>query len=91
MILQAERLVADNKEKISAEELAPIQESIDKAKQDLKDKASDLEGLTEATNEFMKQIESLSKYAQGSADQSSNDDQSNDSDQSPIDVEAEDK
>ena len=89
MILQAERLVTENKEKINADDLTPIQESIDKAKQDLKDKASDLQGLTDATNEFMKQIESLAKYAQGADQSSDNDDHGNDSNQGPIDVDVE--
>ena len=93
MILQAERLLADNKEKISADDLAPIQAAIDKAKTDLQEKAADLQGLTDATDEFMKQIEALAKYAQGNASQGS-DDHGNDDDtnnQGPIDIEAEDK
>ena len=90
MILQAERLLADNKEKISADDLAPIQAAIDKAKEDLKDKASDLQGLTDATDEFMKQIEALAKYAQGNAGQGS-DDHGNEQNDGPIDIEAEEK
>lgn len=88
MILQAERLVTEHKEKISADELASTQEIIDQAKKDLKEKESDLQGLTDATNEFMKKIEHLAKYAQGghNAEQSS---ESNESEQGPIDIDAE--
>jgi molecular chaperone DnaK len=87
MILQAERMLTENKEKISAEELATTQEIIDKAKQDLKDKAQDLQALTDATNEFMQKIEHLAKYAQANQGGHA---QSNDHDnQGPIDVDAE--
>ena len=89
MILQAERLLADNKEKISADDLAPIQAAIDKAKEDLKDKASDLQGLTDATDEFMKQIEALAKYAQAGQGQSSDDHGNDEKNNEPIDVDAE--
>ncbi len=86
MILQAERMVTENKEKISAEELTSTQEIIDKAKQDLKDKSQDLQALTDATNEFMQKIEHLAKYAQANQ---GNHAQSNDHDnQGPIDVDA---
>jgi len=89
MILQAERLLADNKEKISEDDLAPIQSAIDKAKQDLKDKESDLQGLTEATEEFMKQIESLAKYAQDGQSPENHGDETSSQDQGPIDIDAE--
>ncbi|MBV8660820.1 MAG: molecular chaperone DnaK [Candidatus Dependentiae bacterium] len=88
MILQAERLITEHKEKISADELSSTQEIIDQAKKDLKEKESDLQGLTDATNEFMKKIEHLAKYAQGGhgAGESS---ENNESQQGPIDIDAE--
>ncbi len=90
IILQAERMVADNKEKISAEELAATQEIIEQARKDLKEKESDLQGLNDATNEFMKKIEHLAKYAQQNHESAENQDQRNDSDnQGPIDIDAE--
>ena len=91
MILQAEKLVNEHKEKISAEELASTQEIIDQAKKDLKDKESDLQGLTDATNEFMKKIEHLAKYAQANHDagQGSDDHGNDSSNQEPIDIDAE--
>ena len=90
MILQAEKLVNENKEKISADELESTQAIIDQAKKDLKDKESDLQGLTDATNEFMKKIEHLAKYAQAQHDAGQgSDDHGNDN--GPIDIEAEDK
>lgn len=92
IILQAERMVNENKEKISAEELTSTQEIIDQAKKDLKDKESDLQGLTDATNEFMKKIEHLAKYAQANHDAGQgSDNHGNDtsSNQGPIDIDAE--
>lgn len=92
IILQAERMVNENKEKISADELSSTQEIIDQAKKDLKDKADDLQGLNDATNDFMKKIEHLAKYAQQNHESAqSSDDHNNDSssNQGPIDVDAE--
>ncbi len=90
MILQAERLVTENKDKISESDLAPIQESIAKAKQDLKDKADDLQGLADATADFMKQIEALAKYAQAGQNGQGSDDHGSSDNQGPIDIDAED-
>lgn len=87
MILQAERMVKENKEKISAEELTSTEEIIKQAKADLEDKKDDLQGLTDATNEFMKKIEHLAKYAQAQYEQPKNEDES--SNQGPIDIDAE--
>lgn len=87
MILQAERMVNENKEKISAEELTSTEEIIKQAKADLEDKKDDLQGLTDATNEFMKKIEHLAKYAQAQYEQPKNEDES--SNQGPIDIDAE--
>jgi molecular chaperone DnaK len=90
IILQAERLVTEHKEKISADELASTQEIIDQARKDLKEKADDLQGLTDATNDFMKKIEHLAKYAQANHESSNGSDDHNDSgNQGPIDVDAE--
>ncbi|MDP3787718.1 MAG: molecular chaperone DnaK [Candidatus Chromulinivorax sp.] len=88
MILQAEKMVNDNKEKLSAEELASTQEVIDQARKDLKDKESDLQGLTDATNDFMKKIEHLAKLAQ-QAQGGSSDDHGSSSQDEPIDIDAE--
>lgn len=89
MILQAEKMVADNKEKLSAEELSSTQAVIDQAKKDLKDKESDLQGLTDATNEFMKNIEHLAKLAQQAQGSSSDDHGSSSQNDGPIDIDAE--
>ena len=87
MILQAERMMNENKEKMSAEEVASTEEIISQAKKDLEDKKEDLQGLADATNEFMKKIEHLAKYAQAQYEQSSN--QNDAPQQEPIDVDAE--
>ncbi len=90
IILQAERMVSENKEKISADELASTQEIIEQARKDLKDKADDLQGLTDATNDFMKKIEHLAKYAQQNHESAQGSDDRNDSgNQGPIDLDAE--
>lgn len=88
MILQAEKMVNDNKEKLSAEELSSTQEVIDQAKKDLKEKESDLQGLTDATNDFMKKIEHLAKLAQEKQG-SSDDHASSSQNDEPIDIDAE--
>lgn len=88
MILQAEKMVNENKEKLSAEELSSTQEVIEQARKDLKDKESDLQGLTDATNDFMKKIEHLAKLAQ-QAQGGSSDDHGSSSQDAPIDIDAE--
>ena len=93
MILQAEKMMTENKEKMSEEETTSTQEIIDQAKKDLKEKEDDLQGLTDATDEFMKKIEHLAKYAQENAGQPNADQpagESNSSTEGPIDVDAED-
>jgi molecular chaperone DnaK len=90
IILQAERLVSEHKEKISTDELASTQEIIDQARKDLKDKADDLQGLADATNDFMKKIEHLAKYAQANHESTQGSDDHNDTgNQGPIDIDAE--
>ena len=88
IILQAERMINENKDKMSAEELASTQEIIDQAKKDLKDKADDLQGLTDATQDFMKKIEHLAKYAQQNHEQAGSND-NHGSQEGPIDIDAE--
>ena len=59
---------------------------------DLKEKESDLQGLSDATTEFMKKIEHLAKYAQAnyeSGSQESEDHANNANNQGPIDIDAE--
>jgi molecular chaperone DnaK len=91
MILQAERMISDNKEKMSAEELTSTEEIINQAKSDLKEKESDLQGLHDATNDFMKKIEHLAKYAQANHESTGqgSDDHVNENNQGPIDIDAE--
>ncbi|MGZ6250829.1 MAG: molecular chaperone DnaK [Candidatus Chromulinivorax sp.] len=89
MILQAERMINENKEKMSAEEVTSTEQIIADAKKELKDKENDLEGLNNATNEFMKKIEHLAKYAQGQHQGSSESHDDNTNNSGPIDVDAE--
>lgn len=86
MILQAERMFNDNKEKMNTDEINSTQEIIDQAKQELKEKQDDLQGLNDANNQFMTKIEHLAKYAQMPNEQT---EENNSTEQGPIDVDAE--
>jgi molecular chaperone DnaK len=87
IILHAERLVKDNKEKMSAEDLESTEKIIQEAKDELKAKENDLEGLNQAAQEFMKKIEHLSKFAQ--AQQGNAEQNSDNNEPGPIDIDAE--
>jgi len=90
IILQAERMVNDNKDKMDAQQVSSTQELIEQAKKDLKDKESDLQGLTDATETFMKNIEHLAQYAQADFDANKNSEKNDDTHNSgPIDIDAE--
>ena len=95
MILQTEKLLKEEGDKIPAEEKEKAETALEKAKQDLKDKDSDLEGLNAASEEFMKNIEGLAKHAQEAAQKAQAEGASSESsdkkDEEPIEAEVEDK
>jgi len=68
MILELEKTIAENKEKLDPADVQTTQDAIEKAKQALKDNANDAEKLQAATDELMqsshKIAETLYKQAQ---------------------------
>lgn len=96
MIIQSEKLVSENKDKIPAEELSKVEAAIEKAKTVLKEKEGDSEALNAATEEFMKEIQGLAQYAQqaqqnAGAEQASSteDNKSSENGDGPIEAEIE--
>ena len=98
LILQTEKTIKENKEKLPAEEVQKVETALEQAKKDLKEKENDLEGLKKAAEDLMtsaqKVAEVLYKDAQqaqqqGQADQPSDkkdDDKDDNNGQGPIDV-----
>lgn len=99
LVIQTEKTIKDNKEKLPEEEVAKVENALEQAKKDLKEKENDLEGLNKASEELMaaaqKAAEILYKDAQaqqqqGPADQQSSDKKDDEdkgsNDQGPIDV-----
>lgn len=93
LILNTEKTINENKDKLPAEEVETVQKALEKAKADLKEKENDLEGLKKASEELMaaaqKAAEILYKASQNQS-APNNDGQNNDhnnNDQGPIDVE----
>lgn len=91
LILNTEKTINENKDKLPAEEVENVQKALEKAKTDLKEKENDLDGLKKASEELMtsaqKVAEILYKTSQDQAAPENNDDQNNGDNQGPIDVE----
>ncbi|MBM17689.1 MAG: molecular chaperone DnaK [Epsilonproteobacteria bacterium] len=99
LILNTEKTIKENKEKLPSEEVEKVQAAVEQAKKDLKEKENDLEGLKKAAEDLMasaqKIAEILYKEAQQAQGQQENPDQKSsekkdddNDDQGPIDVEA---
>lgn len=90
LILNTEKTINENKDKLPAEEVELVQQALEKAKTDLKEKENDLDGLKKACEELMataqKAAEILYKASQNQPGPDNND-QSNNDNQGPIDVE----
>lgn len=93
LILNTEKTINENKDKLPAEEVENVQKALEKAKADLKEKENDLEGLKKASEELMsvaqKAAEILYKASQNQS-APHNEEQGNDhnnNDQGPIDIE----
>lgn len=91
MILQIEKTVKENKEKLGADEVQKVEQAVEKAKQALKEHENNAEELQKATDELMqashKVAELLYKQEQpntGAASDKKGSDDTND--QGPIDV-----
>lgn len=99
LILNTEKTIKENKDKLPSEEVEKVQAAVEQAKTDLKEKENDLEGLKKAAEDLMtsaqKVAEILYKEAQQAQGQQENPDQKSsdkkdddNDDQGPIDVEA---
>lgn len=93
LILQLEKTLKDNKEKLEASEITELEEAISKAKEALKEHANNAEGLQKATDDLMqashKVAEKLYKTqgpAQGTEQTTQ---ESNEQDRGPIDADIE--
>ncbi len=53
MILEAEKTIAENKDKLEASDVATVEQAIEKAKTSLKDHAENAAELQKATDELM--------------------------------------
>lgn len=89
LIMQTEKTISENKDKLPAEEVEKVNKAIEQAKTDLKEKENDLDGLKKASEDLMtaaqKAAEILYKDSQQNAPK--NDSENNNNDQGPIDVE----
>lgn len=90
LILQTEKTITENKDKLPADEVEKVQKAVEQARVDLKEKENDLDGLKKASEDLMqaaqKAAEILYKDSQQKSGQPNNNDHSN-NDQGPIDVE----
>ena len=98
LILNTEKTIKENKEKLPAEEVTKVETALEQAKKDLKEKENDLEGLKKASDDLMtaaqKVAEILYKDAQQAqpgqqptdAPEEKKDDDKKDDGQGPIDV-----
>lgn len=67
IILNTEKALTDNKEKLPEEEVTKITEALEIAKTDLKEKESDLEGLNKAGEDLMKTAQKIGEILQKEA------------------------
>lgn len=89
LILQVEKTIEENKEKIDAAEIEKVQEALQKAKATLKDNANDAQELQKATDELIQASHKVAEilYSQQQGGQPSDQPSSSDkSDQGPIDT-----
>lgn len=98
LILNTEKTIKENKEKLPAEEVTKVETALEQAKKDLKEKENDLEGLKKASEDLMtaaqKVAEILYKDAQQAqpgqqptdAPEEKKEDDKKDDGQGPIDV-----
>lgn len=92
MIINVEKTLSENKDKIPAQEAQDLQAALDTAKQDLKEKEQDLEGLKASYETLMAKAQKVAEllYKQGSdtnKTEPSNNNNSNDN--GPIDTDIE--
>lgn len=89
MILNVEKTLSENKDKIPADEASQLQEALETAKKDLQEKASDAEALKAAYDTLMTKAQKVAEllYKQGQGAPNQNESDKNDSnDNGPIDA-----
>lgn len=92
LILQLEKTLKDNKEKLDAQEVTQLEDAISKAKDALKTHENDSQALQQATDELMQASHKIAEklYAQSGNAQAQNDSgQSSEQDRGPIDADIE--
>ncbi|MBI2352778.1 molecular chaperone DnaK [Candidatus Dependentiae bacterium] len=91
LILQTEKTIKENKDKLPAEEVEKVQKAIEQAKTDLKEKETDIDGLKKASEDLMmaaqKAAEILYKNNNQQPDNASPTEKNDNNDQGPIDIE----
>lgn len=89
LILSTEKTITEHKDKISADDAKTLQEAIDAAKKDLKDKEHDLEGLKAAFDTLMGKAQKIAEklYQSGNAQQEASHEKKDNDDNGPIDAE----
>ncbi len=89
LILNTEKTINENKDKLPEQEVEKVKQALEKAKADLKEKADDLEALKKASEELIataqKAAEILYKASQAQTTSESTQDKNSD-DQGPIDI-----
>lgn len=89
MIINVEKTLSENKDKIAAQDATELTEAVTHAKSELKTKEHDLEGLKAAYEALMAKAQKVAEalYKQGQDSSSNNDDNKNNSnDNGPIDA-----
>jgi len=90
LILQIEKTIKENKEKLQATQISTTEQALEKAKKSLKEFENNAQELQKATDELMQASHDIAKtlYSeQGNTEQQSDHDHKN-NDQGPIDTEA---
>lgn len=93
MILEIEKSITENKDKLSEDEIKPVQEELEKAKQTLKDHANDAEKLQKATDDLSQASYKIAEklYAQTGQQQPGTEQPKEEKSEEPIDAEINDK
>ncbi len=89
LILSTEKTISENKDKISEDDAKSLQEAIDQAKKDLKEKENDSEGLKTAFDSLMSSASKIAEklYQAPNGSQGSDSDKKDDDNQNgPIDT-----
>lgn len=93
LILQVEKTVKENKEKLGAEEVSKVEQAVEKAKAALKEHENNAQELQKATDELMQSSHKIAEmlYSQQTGDQGASqgqeEEKSDKNDQGPIDTE----